>query len=338
MRSWRYFALPVSFAPLLAATILLPSRGQTEHAQIVPTFEQKAWPFFAKNCVSCHNAASKAGGLDLQSLKRPDSVNKFRETWESVQREITTGQMPPKGMPRPNPTELKTLTAQIGAEFDLADRRNAANPGRVTARRLNRAEYNNTIRDLTGIDSHPADDFPQDDSGYGFDNIADALSLTSAQMDRYLASAEKISRAAIFGPEILPPTLAVCERGGRNIPVGTIIPAHYDVSGFSLPNSLHATHRFPVAGEYLFRFKLDGQRPLGSDALHLALWIDGRQVQAMDFDPTGGGAFDIDRQEFNGRVVECRQRLTAGEHWVAAVIVRMFEGLPAKYGGPNPSF
>ena len=337
MRSGRLLALPVSLAPLLAAALLLPSGGQAGRSNNASAFEQKAWPFLAKNCVSCHNAKAKAGGLDLQSLQRPDSVNKFRETWESVQREITTGQMPPKGLPRPNPTEIKAVTSQIEAEFERADRLNASNPGRVTARRLNRAEYNNTIRDLLGLDSHPADDFPQDDSGYGFDNIGDVLSLTSSQMDRYLVSAEKIARAAVFGPEPLQPTLAVCGRGGRRIVTGITIPARYDVSGLSLPNSLHATHRFPADGEYLFRFKLDGLRPLGSEALHLALWIDGKPLQTQDFDPTGGAAFNPDRQDFSARTVDCRQRVTAGDHWIAAVISRMYEGLPAKYGGPNPS-
>ena len=348
-KSWKLLALPVSLTPFLAAFVL-PSGGQpthkangsgkanaSGHGAGVPEFEQTTWKFFNKNCVSCHNKTSKAGGIDLQSIKGADSVVRFRDTWDSIQREITTGQMPPKGMPRPNPTELKAITGQIDGEFARVDRLNALNPGRVTAHRLNRAEYNNTIRDLIGIDFHPADDFPQDDSGYGFDNIGDALSLTPSQMDRYFAAAEWIARAAVFGQEPLQPTLIERGRGGRRIATGMTIPAHYDATGLSLPNSLHTTYRFPVTGEYVFRFKMEGVRPFNSETLHLALWLDGQQVQAFDFDPTGNAAFNLDRQDFSGRVVECRQRVTAGEHWIAAAIPHLYEGLPPEYAGPNPS-
>jgi hypothetical protein len=127
------------------------------------------------------------------------------------------------------------------------------------------------------------------------------------------------------------------EGGGRRIVTTTTVPAHYDITGLSLPNSFHATHRFPATGEYLFRYKLDGLRPLGSEALHLGLWIDGRQVQTMEFDPTGSAAFNPDRQDFYGRTVDCRWRVPAGDHWVAATIERMYEGLPPEYAGPNPT-
>ncbi len=80
-------------------------------------------------------------------------------------------------------------------------------PGRVTARRLNRAEYNHTVRDLLGVDIDPADDFPQDDSGYGFDDIGDALSLSPVLMEKYLSAAENVAREALFGPPALKPTM-----------------------------------------------------------------------------------------------------------------------------------
>src|SRR5207249_5995168 len=122
-------------------------------------------------------------------------------------RKIRTVKMPPKGSPRPNESELKTVTAWIENEFDRVDQLAQADPGHVTARRLNRAEYNNTVRDLLGVDLHPADSFPQDDSGYGFDNIGDVLSLSPVLMEKYLAAAEKVSRAALFGPEVMKPAL-----------------------------------------------------------------------------------------------------------------------------------
>ncbi|MCW3053542.1 MAG: Gluconolactonase, partial [Chthonomonadales bacterium] len=276
MRSRILLALPVSLAPLMAMAIMLPSGGQTGQSKTAPTFAQTTGTFFTQNCTSCHNPKTKAGSLDLVALQSPDSVAKNRETWESVLRKIRTGEMPPPGSPKPTQAAIKATMSGIEAEFERADKRDASNPGRVTARRLNRAEYNNTIRDLLGVNTHPADDFPQDDSGYGFDNIGDVLSLSSSQMERYVSAAEKVARTAVFGAEPMQPTLAILEAHGRRIVQTMTVPARYDASGFTLPNSLHTMHRFPVDAEYLFRLKLEGLRPLGSDALHLALWIDGK--------------------------------------------------------------
>ena len=337
MRSRILLALPISLAPLMALALILPSGGQTGPKQNAPTFAQATGTFFAQSCTSCHNPKSKAGKLDLLALQGPDSVAKNRETWESVLRKIRTGEMPPPGSPRPTPAAIKTVTLGIEAEFERADKRDASNPGRVTARRLNRTEYNNTVRDLLGVNTHPADDFPQDDSGYGFDNIGDVLSLSSSQMERYVTAAEKVARTAVFGAEPMQPTLIVHEAHNQRILQTTTVPAHYDVTGFTLPNSLLVMHRFPVDAEYLFRLKLNGLRPLGSDALHLALWIDGKRAKAIDFDPTGQAAFNPDRQDFSARTVECRLRVPVGDHWIAAVVERMYEGLPAVYGGPHPS-
>ena len=343
------YAIPVSLLPLLGLALLLPSGGsksttkakpKTSLAPAVSPFEQSTptlWAFLDKNCGGCHNASAKAGGLDFQSLKRKDTIPHNRDTWESIVREIRNGQMPPPGMPRPAPTDIKLTAGRIEAEFERLDRLDASNPGRVTARRLNRSEYNNTVRDLIGVDFHPADDFPQDDSGYGFDNNGDVLSLSSSQVEKYVASAEKIARTAIFGAETLDPTLTRLEVSGRRIVTGTTIPASYDLSGLTLPNSLHATHRFLVDGEYVFRIHLGGERPYGSDALHLLLWVDGKTVKTIDFDPTGSAAFSPDRQDFSGRTVECRLQVSAGDHWLAATISKMFEGLPPEYQGPNPS-
>ena len=356
MKSWLTLVLPISSVPLLAAALLLPSGGQTNPKVGVSaprkaapdaasldkfTFDKTTSTFFAQSCTSCHNAKAKAGGLDLQSLGHAgsvvDSVKRNRETWESIVRKVRNGEMPPPGSPKPNAAQIKAVTQSIEAELERVDRLAASDPGRVTARRLNRAEYNNTVHDLLGVNIRPADDFPQDDSGYGFDNNGDVLSLSPSQMDRYLLAAEKIARTAVFGPEKLKPTLIRHEASGRNIVQTLKVPASYDASGLTVPNSLHATHKFPADGEYLFRTRLDGLRPLGSESLHLGLWVDGKQVEEQDFDPTGNAAFNPDRQDFSGRTVECRLRVTGGEHWVAATVERMYEGLPKEYGGPNPS-
>ena len=161
----------------------------------VPTFAHTVQPFFAKNCYACHSAQIQTSGLNLQALTAA-SVTQNRDQWETILSKLSTGEMPPKAMPRPNDADLKLVTAWIRGEFDRADRTAKPDPGRVTARRLNRAEYNNTVRDLLGVDFQPADDFPQDDSGYGFDNNGDVLSLSVVQMEKYLSAAEMVARTA----------------------------------------------------------------------------------------------------------------------------------------------
>jgi len=205
-------------------------------------------------------------------------------------------------------------------------------------RRLNRAEYNNTVRDLLGVDIRPADNFPQDDSGYGFDNIGDVLSLSPVLMEKYLAAAERVARAAVFGQEQLKPTMVKLRPAGQRI-IPSLTPLFdYDATGLTLPNALHVTYRFPVDGEYILRVFLGGSRPIGSEPFFTTLWIDGLQVQSVEIDPTKTAAFDVvERQDLGGKVQEFRARVSAGEHWVAASIPRQYEGLPARYHGPGPS-
>ncbi len=314
-----------------------PPARHAQKSQNKTSFDGTVLPFLAENCIACHTSKKQSGGVNLEAFKTAASLTQDREKWELVLQKMQTGEMPPKGMPRPNETELKAVIGFIESEFERADRLAKPDPGRVTARRLNRAEYNNTVRDLLGVNFRPADDFPQDDSGYGFDNIGDVLSLSPVLMEKYLTAAEKIARTAVFGPEMLKPTLVRHRPPGQKI-VSSFKPVFdYDLTGLTLPNALHVTHRFPVDGEYVFRIFLGGVRPSGSEPLQIALWVDGRQVQERAFDPDGIASFSDDRQDFGGMTVELRTKMTSGEHWVAVSILRLYEGLPASYNGPNPS-
>src|SRR5262249_29495348 len=107
--------------------------------------------------------------------------------------------MPPASRPRPSPTELDVLDAWLDAV--TAGRSGAAPAGRVFVRRLNRAEYNNTVRELCGVTFRPADDFPADDTGHGVDNNADVLSLSPVLFEKYLAAAERVIDAAFGNDE-----------------------------------------------------------------------------------------------------------------------------------------
>ena len=108
------------------------------------------------------------------------------------------------------------------------------------------------------------------------------------------------------------------------------------MNGLSLPNALHAQHRF-AAGDYVFRAILGGTRPAGSEPLRVGLFLDGVRVAIHEFDPEGTASFAADRPDYSGKVVEFKARVAAGEHWVAASIVGLYDGLPASYGGANSS-
>jgi mono/diheme cytochrome c family protein len=302
-----------------------------------PHFESAIKPFLQRNCYLCHGARLKNADVDLQAFETMDAIVADPEVWEKAIVKMRTRQMPPPPMQPPDEAEVASITDWLESEIDRAERLKPRDPGRVTARRLNRTEYNNTIRDLLAVTLRPADDFPQDDAGYGFDNVADVLSLSPVLMEKYMASAERVARAALFGAGDLKPTLVRLQPPGAKIDPSRTPLFDYDRAGLSLPNAQHVTHRFPVEGEYLFRVVLSGMRPAGSEPLQVGFWVDGRQVEVQSLDPDGAGSFYDDRQDFSGKTREFRTRIAAGEHWIAASIVGLYDGLPVSYAGPNPS-
>jgi uncharacterized protein DUF1592/uncharacterized protein DUF1588/uncharacterized protein DUF1587/uncharacterized protein DUF1585/uncharacterized protein DUF1595 len=178
-----------------------------------------------------------------------------------------------------------------------------ADPGRVTARRLNRAEYNYSIHDLLGIDFQPADDFPQDDSGYGFDNIGDVLSLSPVLMEHYMNAAEKAAHLALFGPRPMRATMMGRYRGAvRPQPLEATPLMNADATGLSKPTALHARHRFPIAAEYAFVPTVGGNQTPGIE-MKFGLWIDGQKAATLD--------------AVTGKRAELRAGVSSGEHTIS---------------------
>ena len=161
------------------------------------SLEQQITPLLAKYCVDCHGGAKPKAGLNLAKVADEGSILKDRKLWGRLVDYVEAGEMPPEGREQPTADEVELLSKAIGTVLDQVDCSIDSDPGRVTIRRLNRAEYNNTIRDLVGIDFHPADDFPSDDVGYGFDNIGDVLTLPPLLFEKYLDAAEAIAERAI---------------------------------------------------------------------------------------------------------------------------------------------
>lgn len=324
--------LSVNFKPLIAISAAALCIGAPV-ALKAPSFDETVQPFLGKNCTGCHNAKLRTADLDLSSYRNVEDVAKDHEVWAKVLQRVESGEMPPKGLPRPDETQRKAFTAWIQAEFDREEKLIKPDPGHITARRLNRTEYNNTVRDLLGVDIKPADDFPQDDSGYGFDNIGDVLSLSPVLMEKYLSSAEKIAHAALYGAPEMKPVVERHQPPYRDYPLSTKPEFTYDETGLTMPQSLHWWHRFPVEGEYVFKITPEGRRPTGSEPITMAVWLDGKIVKTLDVDaPIEGNT-----QDLFGQTREFRMRVPAGEHWVAGSVLHIYEGLPPSYGGPKPS-
>jgi hypothetical protein len=240
--------------------------------------------------------------------------------------------MPPPGVPKPPAADITAVTTWLETEFARQDAAIQPEPGRVFARRLNRSEYNNTVRDLLGVDIHPADDFPADQAAFGFDDIADALNVNSVLMEKYADAADRGVRTAIFGPEKMKPAATHYPFAVRmNHTRGTkeIIPdaAHYDLTGLSSMHASHVMHRFPVDATYSFRVVFNGHRPNQSMPAHGAVWIDGKMIQEMEVDAT----------DLEGQVRQFRAHVSAGEHLVSCSYLKEYNGLPPSYGGPEPS-
>jgi len=138
-----------------------------------------------------------SGNLTLSILKPDDPANGHNlEEWEKILRMLRRGEMPPHNRPQPTPEARSGFTDWLAASLD-AHARAHPDPGRATLRRLNRSEYANSVRDLLALDVDVSSELPADDSGYGFDNIADVLTVSPTLLDRYLSVAHKLSQLAV---------------------------------------------------------------------------------------------------------------------------------------------
>jgi len=152
--------------------------------------------FLEKHCSRCHNDERMAGNWTLSDVSMDDVAKGLNLTdWESVLRVTQRGEMPPASRPQPKHEELTGFIDWLQGSLDQYAATNS-NPGRATLRRLNRNEYSNAVRDLLDMNVDLSEALPADDSGYGFDNIADVLSVSPVLMDRYIAVAGKVSRLA----------------------------------------------------------------------------------------------------------------------------------------------
>ncbi|HSI37149.1 MAG TPA: DUF1592 domain-containing protein [Tepidisphaeraceae bacterium] len=145
--------------------------------------------FLQRHCVECHGPAKAKGDLRLDQLSPDPADDAARKQWNQILDRIASGEMPPDSKPRPPEAETKAATDQMRATLHAAEQARRAKEGRIVLRRLNRVEYENTIRDLLGVEGEFAQMLPPDSSADGFDNVGDALHTSSFLMERYLDAA-----------------------------------------------------------------------------------------------------------------------------------------------------
>src|SRR5215831_11244610 len=222
-----------ALAAILLLCLLLEAVAQTASNQR---------QFLDRYCLTCHNDRLKTGGLTFERIdvSKPDAQ---AELWEKVVRKLRTGVMPPVNMLQPPKADRQAMATWLETSLDAASAANP-NPGRTeTLRRLNRTEYQNTIKDLLALDIDAGSLLPADESGHGFDNVI-VGDLSPALLGRYVSAAQKISSLAIgrSQPSVqndvfrLPPDLTQ-EEQMPGLPMGTR-------GGVSLP------YTFPQDGEY----------------------------------------------------------------------------------------
>jgi mono/diheme cytochrome c family protein len=201
-------------------------------------------------CLACHSRSANSGGLTLEGVP-VDNPSAHAGVWEKAIRKLESGEMPPKGMPRPEASAVKAFTAGLIQELDAAAQQRPF-AGRLVIRRLNRTEYNNAIRDLLAIELPVADQLPPDGQAAGFDNIGDALSMSPLLLEQYLKVARRVSQIAVGVSDPSPVVEIFPAKGTQSAWQGEGMP-------FGTRGGIRVSHYFPYDAEYDLRAFLDKQ-------------------------------------------------------------------------------
>ena len=177
--------------------------GKLQASTTVPKVDD----FIDDRCADCHDSDSKKGGLDLTALQFDPADSKNFATWVKVFDRVSANEMPPKKKPRPEARELADFIGSLGDALTVAEARRTATEGRSTLRRLNRYEYENTVRDLLGTPwLQLKEGLPEDGEAYRFNKIGESLDMSHVQLARYLATADRALRQVIAAQPDMPVT------------------------------------------------------------------------------------------------------------------------------------
>jgi len=196
-------ALLSVFLAALCCMVPLPTGDCRAESIAVEVFHQQIEPILTNYCYDCHGYGMAEGGMALDQFENGQDALRHRELWWKALKLLRLGIMPPSDHERPPAEQLVQLEQWIKTHVFEIDPRDP-DPGHVTLRRLNRIEYRNTIRDLLGVDYNTELHFPPDDSGHGFDNIGDVLTMSPLLLEKYIAAAREIVSKAVPGQQFRP--------------------------------------------------------------------------------------------------------------------------------------
>ena len=297
--------------------------------QELPPLEDQ-WNMIYDYCVDCHNETDYTGGLSIEYAS-PDFVHEEGEVWEKAIKKLSTGQMPPLGEAQPSPEQRQTFIASLEAILDQEARDNP-NPGAPVLPRLNRTEYQNTIRDLLALEIDASTMLISDDSAEGFDNMSSALQISPTLLEGYVAASGRVAALAVGNPDMQPDfvTYRVSQDTSQNkhilgSPIGTVGGVTFE-------------HYFPLDGTYelspaLARTIQDEARGIEFPST-LEITIDKVPVHTADF----GGYQDTEESEFGSNSFQLAEEIdgrfqfstfmSAGAHTISVNFLRV-------PGGPN---
>lgn len=298
-------------AVLVAGFLPLPAHAAS-------SFKSVAVPFLETHCYDCHGGAKTKADLDLKAIRDDARILQDLKLWRGVLHQVNTGEMPPKKHPaQPTPAQITAFNKAIEDSISRAEAKLPPDPGRVTVRRLNRTEYNNTVRDLLMVDFDPAENFPADDIGHGFDNIGDVLSVSPVHLERYLDAAEGISERAILTTLPKPPertTFSIfLEPGGYGSENGTRPVTN------SVPE-LWVRHTLKESGQYRFRVRAGATNVSLESPVTMAMFVGDRELKTVTVTntPKNWGTFEVELE------------LPAGDHRFRARWANRDTNVPAQ--------
>src|SRR6266511_3185112 len=267
-------------------------------ADLARKFSQTVRPFVTSYCVVCHSGPTPAAGFDLQRYTTIESVVEDFDRWSLALRKLSAMEMPPQSMKQPPQALRRQVIDWIAALRKNVAREHAGDPGPVAARRLSNAEYNYTIRDLTGVDLRPAREFPVDPANQaGFDNSGESLTISPSLMSKYLEAARRVGDHLVLKPDgfaFAPhPMLVETDREGgvRMRDFVVKIRRHSEKLGADLEAPGFNANFQPIA---VFRLQLLAGNRRGFDAS--ALRVEGEAPQ-QGFVVTRGPTFGREEAE-----------------------------------------
>lgn len=267
-----------------AAVVTLLQAGLTPHASAEAVrgqdhFDKQVMPVLQEFCYDCHGDGMDKGNFALDKHGEFTAAFKDKKFWDTVREHVDTHVMPPDGKAQPTNEQRAVIVKWIEEEVFWVDPKKP-DPGHITLRRLNRTEYNNTIRDVFKVDSRPASNFPPDDAGYGYDNIGDVLSLSPLLMEKYLKAARKVSEEAVW---TRPNVRQTREKNAHEFEdvSGASDKLEGEVRSLFRNGDITAKYTVPASGIWRVELEVSANQA-GADKAKIAVLVDGKEVRQFE--------------------------------------------------------